>query len=463
MISIPSTNFFIDENLSITDKDGIRCCNTDSNLITLPLFGKERTVDKLWLYLFSKYKIGNEHTVDFVVFTPLAENARYKHDKFNYYVSFMRPVYYGQDHNLRIVPRFPNIAISKDGKIVKNIFTGHVVSTYINPYGYVSATIHDETCNCKRNVFIHRLVANAWCVNKDPYFKTTVNHKNGIKTDNNASNLEWASFKENDQHAASTGLKRSSKCKIRDIVTGDIKEFVSTAEAFRYIGINNQEEVHFNRRINSLFNKRYEMRLDGDHRPWFYNTNVSNVCAAQYIYTIEDDTGAITIVNGIKEFITKYKLWNIPDNNKSLVNEFKRRYPNYKITVLNQRPHKQIQIRDLKSNKITLFESEREASKNLSICRTTIRHSIKSDGKFLVNGQYQARFISKKKWPEPYIKENKPQQILVINKTTNEEVTYESLRAVAAALGLSRFAIKRRIKNPYLDDKYQFVLVNTDV
>ncbi|EAA5550895.1 hypothetical protein DQJ50_25200 [Salmonella enterica subsp. enterica] len=54
---------------------------------------------------------------------------------------------------------------------------------------------------------IHRLVALAFCNN--PHNHPEVNHKDGDKLNNHASNLEWVSHIENIQHSIRTGLNKS--------------------------------------------------------------------------------------------------------------------------------------------------------------------------------------------------------------------------------------------------------------
>lgn len=53
--------------------------------------------------------------------------------------------------------------------------------------------------------YIHRLVAETFLSNEQNY--PQINHKDGNKINNNISNLEWVTIKDNNQHAFDIGLK----------------------------------------------------------------------------------------------------------------------------------------------------------------------------------------------------------------------------------------------------------------
>lgn len=98
-------------------------------------------------------------------------------------------------NSMKDIGNFPNYKVTSEGKIY-SIHYKKFLKHHINEDGY--CTIQLQNNNKKKDFLIHRLVAMAFIENLEN--KMYVNHKNGIKTDNNVENLEWVTNSENMRH-----------------------------------------------------------------------------------------------------------------------------------------------------------------------------------------------------------------------------------------------------------------------
>ena len=96
----------------------------------------------------------------------------------------------------REIENYDNYAVSSFGR-VKNTKTGRILKAGLDSHGYLTVNLCED--GVVKTHRIHRLVANAFLDNPDD--KLCVDHKDNNKTNNNISNLRFATTKENSQNS----------------------------------------------------------------------------------------------------------------------------------------------------------------------------------------------------------------------------------------------------------------------
>lgn len=91
--------------------------------------------------------------------------------------------------------------------VVKNT-RERILAQTINPWGYLYVELSNYKKERKK-YFAHVLIARAHIPN--PLKKPSVNHIEGVKSDNRVIRLEWATRSENSKHAFAIGLRKPVK------------------------------------------------------------------------------------------------------------------------------------------------------------------------------------------------------------------------------------------------------------
>lgn len=435
-------NYKINLDEVITNSEG-EIVFADEKYVEIDLYGKTRKLDKKWLSLYAHFEYDStsigEKAIDVLSFCKVSK------DKLKtvsgYIPYFKEPIEYR--NGFRIIAPHPHFAINAKG-IVLDTRTNVFVNVTSDPCGYSVVYIYDPDRTCNRNVKHHRTIGYAWLSNVDYQNKPFINHLDGVRDNNGLDNLEWCSASENTRHAITTGLFTNVvKMKSRDVKTGEVVIYESLADLGRVLGVGSKDIMGFRYKLPGyLYNKRYEIKELDDDTDWYYeNIELSDEGPVKAIYTFEIldlDTGEVTRINNVKQFIRKYKLWTPSDSIESTIPAFEKKYPNLKVTLHRNANKGPFQVVDIINGVTYIYDSMWKIADFIGIKRNQIQYDLSRKSKFIYNkqwivvcglGEYNVEEYSAKVY--------KTKPVEFTNVSTGEVIEYSSVKLAWRTTGIT--------------------------
>lgn len=436
-------------NKKIIDVEG-------DSLIGVYFRGSRYFVSRTHAYWFSRFNYPESVSLDNVLFYELPHAN--KDGRVNIHAVFIEPVYVTPE--FRLCPSRPELAVSQTGEVLRlktGVISKGTMRRDLGDVGYMLIRVKDPTGKAS-NYQVHRAVANAWVLDNQDKDHPVINHKNGIKNDNRADNLEWVTDSENSFHMHASGLGNTTKpCRVRDILSGEVVSFKSSTDAATYMGVPLKLLQSSNRiRSNPFYLERYEFRYDDDNRPWYTDeyTEVMSFGSARYLfYVYEDNTKPYRkLFNGVRSVKLHYGLWKIRGTSvavatsEDLMSEYTKRFPNGKIVCIDLHPISAIEVKNILTGVVHTYNNAAEAARSLGTEAIVIARKAKSD-RLSLWYNYLIRYKSDDEWPdtENIAKSISSRMYRTIDICTNEVCDYYSQEAIANKLGCSRYCVSEAI------------------
>lgn len=436
---------YISKDGVVINANGLVCTPTIRNGKTrCRINGVRHVVEFEWLKYMSLFEVKLpehlKHDWHKIEFKSIEEKGKgLKADK---YMLFNTPIYL--DDEYRIVPNVTNLAVSKDGRI-KCVTTGE----HIKPWSisdtakYPCAPVYDPFPSITRDYRVHRLVALAWCEGHSAE-RWMVNHKDGNKHNYHADNLEWVTPSENNNHAFKEALRSDNVFTIvHDCKNWEVHTFATMSEACRWMNVEPRYIENFDfARPSKIIKDRYEIRFGNDRTPWVYKKGDA-IRAGRYTITVEYQ-GEIKTFHDRRDFQSDMGVWNVSNIDEAL-ERGRLLHPNAKITYVDNYETTQIQYINVTTREIGEGDTIAEVARTLGLHKSNVRNALAVGESRSFSG-YAFRYKTNDVWSTD-IKDAPSRTVCIQARhiTTNEIMTFDSLRTVSEHFNKDRSVFKSRL------------------
>lgn len=436
---------FLPESLTLKSKiDEHPNIEIKNDVVIIALYNHIYNLDLNWFTLYCRYGItlpfGYAHevlNVKFVDYNLKSHGVNNEH-----LALFKKPVAYKKDPSFRLLAMYTDVAVNNRGDIV-NVVTGRIY-----PYK-LGTNYHNVLLRCPYvghvvSVRRHRLVAMAWVDNDDYVARPIVDHKDGNKSNCNADNLEWVSFRINNVRAAEVGLKSDNlDVIVKDYTTGDTSIFGSMTQACKFMGRSRIDRLEEFCNAPKLINGRYQIKLLRDTSAWDFLDDTN------YIKVKID--GVVSKYHNLKALLANldpsYSAKNGWTKAKA---RLQRIYPDIEIQLppdTYKRNKDGYQALEITTGKIVEANERSEFIKLTGLSKSSIAKGLKLGETYSISG-YSFRVKSDTEWPT-IVKHLKAKHMRLTLMDSNGLVSrvFDSMRAAANFLGVDKKTLKVTIGN----------------
>jgi hypothetical protein len=131
----------------------------------------------------------------------------------------------------KVITEFPNYSISNWGNVLNTLTNKMIKQNVKGGYYHIGLTNN----KIRKTIKVHRLVALYFIPN--PENKSDVNHKDKNKLNNNLSNLEWMTRKENNLHRCKDIIIKTNKNKHVNRIDKNTNEIIEKYDSIEDAGI----------------------------------------------------------------------------------------------------------------------------------------------------------------------------------------------------------------------------------
>ena len=296
------------------------------------------------------------------------------------------------------IPGYSRYLINRDGVVV-NKATGNVLKSYMCERGYIVHALKRDNGRFTK-IGVHRLLGLAFLHPGVDITKLVINHLDGVKVNNDLSNLEWTTHMGNIHHAGEMGLTEHCKpVEVRNAETGDVRKYPSARACARDRGLTKDNVT---RRVSFP-----ESRVWGDR--------------CQYRWAEKD------------------KEWIIPED--------------VDLEVLKNGTRKSIAVKHLLENKTYIFEALSDAANHLNIALPTLSMWLDRPGQPVLPGYVQVKLLTdtapwrEVKDPRLEFSKNSLYRVIKVTDQGGNVKLYDTARECARDNGLLTTTLNERLNS----------------